>query len=105
MGALTLFAACKGRSVPMNAVAREYALDLADGAFSPDVIMHLPGICNVVADALSRRMDPAYSKDWITPAFLSNAKEISLPDRPRSWWKALYAPSVAKKQQLWGAQS
>lgn len=35
IGALTVFSALKGRSVPMNAVAREYALELAEGCFEP----------------------------------------------------------------------
>ena len=38
VGALTMFTAPKGKSMPMNAVAREYALDMAECVFEPSKI-------------------------------------------------------------------
>ena len=92
VGALTVFSSCKGKSVPMNAIAREYALDIADGVHEPDLVQHLPGICNVVADSLSRRTDPAYAKTWTLPTFLVNAKHVHPPTRDNKWWKATIPP-------------
>ena len=37
----------------MNRIAREYALDVAEGAYAPVVVAHLPGIANTIADSLS----------------------------------------------------
>ena len=102
VGALTVFAACKGKSIPMNAVAREYALDLADGTHEPDLIQHLPGITNAVADALSRRTDPAYEKNWVTPTHLKHAKRVEPLERGPSWWKARVTPGVSANAQKGG---
>eukprot|EP00971_Amphidinium_carterae_P300280 5966057-Amphidinium_carterae.1 len=40
-------------------IARELALELADGTYRPDTLEHLPGVLNTVADWASRLSDPA----------------------------------------------
>ena len=95
VGALTIFAACKGKSGSMNAVAREYALDACEGAYAPDVVAHLPGVANTTADLLSRRNDPKYAKTWAVPPLLVNAVRIHPAPRPKSWWRAKITPGIA----------
>ena len=98
VGALSVFSSLKGKSVPMNAVAREFALDMSQSAYEPSVIQHLPGVTNKVADVLSRRCDPRYSDSWRVPQYLTNhgAVRVSLPPRLSTWWKALAPPGETK---------
>ena len=105
IGALTLFSAVKGRSPTMNLLAREYALDIGTATYEPDIIEHIPGITNVIADALSRRTDPECAARWTLPTFLSNAKKIEPPVRDRSWWRTLLKPGKANMHVFWGSQA
>ena len=50
IGALTICSSLKGKSGPMNAVARGFSLDIAEGSFEPMLVQHLPGVSNTVAD-------------------------------------------------------
>ena len=92
MGALAVFSTLKGAPGAMNLIAREYALDAAQGAYAPDVVSHLPGVTNDIADQLSRKNDPRYAADWSPPAFLAGVPRVVLPARPLSWWRARIAP-------------
>ena len=107
IGALTIYSSLKGRSCPMNAIAREYALDISEGVFEPSLIQHIPGITNAVADVLSRRFDPQYSRDWTVPAQLAGAKRRTVPRRDASWWRASKPPSPgsASTEIFWGEQT
>ena len=89
----------------MNAIAREYALDLSDGAFEPSLVQHLPGVINVIADVLSRRLDPKYSQSWVVPPLLANARHERVPPRNTTWWRASHSPGGAKNGNIWGEQS
>ena len=95
IGALTVFSACKGAPGAMNAVAREYALDAAEGVYEPEVVAHLPGVANATADVLSRRNDPKYKGSWAPPAFLARAERVWPSPRPLRWWRARVAPGKA----------
>ena len=95
IGALTVFSACKGAPGAMNTVAREYALDAAEGSFEPQLIDHLPGITNQAADILSRRLDPKHARGWKVHPFLANAERIEPPPRPLSWWRSLLPPGTS----------
>ena len=77
----------------MNAVAREYALDLSVGAFEPSLVQHLPGVVNVIADVLSRRCDPQYKDTWTVPPQLIGARRREVPPRVLAWWKASRPPA------------
>ena len=100
VGALTVFSSLKGKSCPMNAVAREFALDMAQSAYEPSLIQHLPGVTNKVADVLSRRCDPKYADTWSVPQYLTSngAKKVSLPPRLSAWWKARSPPGYTTKE-------
>ena len=69
IGALTIFSSLKGKYCPMNAVAREFALDMAESSYEPTLIQHVPGVANAISDVLSRKCDPKYSADWRVPDF------------------------------------
>ena len=72
-----LGALCKLRSrdARMNAVIRELALDLAEGLYEVGVVEHLPGRCNVVADALSRFYQPGGNRT--VPVCLAGVAVVS----------------------------
>ena len=89
---LTMVLQFKGSSCGLNIVAREVALELADAAYRPLVAEHIPGVANTLADALSRVGDPA--KTWQLPAQLRSAVRANVPQRPRSWYRALGPPSA-----------
>ena len=95
VGALSIFSSLKGSGVAINQIAREFALDAGKGAFEPDVIAHIPGVANDVADKLSRRLDPKYSVSWKTPEFLRHAQRVEPPARPLGWWRARLSPDTS----------
>ena len=59
-------------------VAREVALELSEAAFMPKHVVHVPGVMNVWADALSRLSDPR--SQYRVPAGLKGAPRV-FPDR------------------------
>ena len=65
----------------MNTIAQEYALDIAEGAYTPDKVEHIAGVTNMVADQLSRRTDPHYAATCFIPRFLAHAKQVTPPVR------------------------
>ena len=75
------------QSKQLAIVAREFALDLGTATFKPEVVQHLPGIANVVADSLSRKYEPG--KEYKLHPCLQSSKEVKPPPRPLSWWKSL----------------
>ena len=95
IGALTVFSALKSAGVAGNLIAREYALDVGKSEYEPELIQHIAGVTNVIADLLSRRTDPQKSDGWTVTAFLAHAKQWVPPPRVRSWWKTLATPGVA----------
>ena len=68
-------------------VARELALCLAGLNHRPDILEHIPGISNKVADELSRRYEPGHT--YVLPAVLQTAREAATPTRSRSFYHAL----------------
>ena len=73
---------CMKHEVNVNLVARELALDLADGCFRPDVARHIAGVSNKCADILSRRFQPG--KEFELPFILSKVEEFIPPTRDGS---------------------
>ena len=63
VGALSVFSPLRGKGAAMGLIAREYAIDVGNGAYTPDLIDHIPGVANVTADVLSRRYARARQKD------------------------------------------
>ena len=86
-GALALVAKLKAHSPNLALIARELALTLAHGVHVPDMVQHLPGIANVIADALSRTHQPG-SKP-VRSAYLASSVDVSkqVAVRDLSWWK------------------
>ncbi len=68
-------------------IAREVAMELGDGSFSPLDATHLPGVADTVADALSRRFSPRMaSSSWQLPAYSDYASETVAPIRARDYY-------------------
>ena len=88
----------------MNAVARKFALDVAESSYEPTLIQHVPGVANAISDVLSRKCDPTYCKDWRVPDFLirNGARQTTIPARPAAWWRAQGSPGKAKVQEFRG---
>eukprot|EP00972_Heterocapsa_arctica_P040350 5944765-Heterocapsa_arctica.AAC.1 len=55
----------------INAIAREVAIDVAASRYGVDVWTHIAGVDNVLADALSRLNDPAWSGSKAFPTELA----------------------------------
>ena len=73
-------------------MARELALDIGDGSYRPSIVTHIPGISNVIADALSRRFQEGRS--FILPIALEGVPEVHPPARSRGYYKSLSAPQA-----------
>ena len=84
--AMVLRLKLKARGTGPALIAREIALDMADSLYQPNVIGHLPGVANTIADYLSR---PEKRRTLPEPRALAGAIRRSVPHRPRSWWRTL----------------
>lgn len=87
IGALTMLTKLRGGSPPLTQTAREYALDLGQAQWKPDVVTHIPGLSNTICDMLSRKWDP--HKTFVLPRGLERAKEAHPPTRLKTWWRTL----------------
>ena len=87
VGALTMLTKLKGGSKQLSLIAREYSLDLGKAQWRPDIVTHIPGLSNVICDALSRKFDR--KKPYQLPQALMAATEVTPPARDLSWWKTL----------------
>ena len=87
--ALTLLVKMRPGSPQIAIIAREIALKLVEFSFPPDA-MHTPGIAHVLADELSRIHAPGGSGDvaQYRHRALTDAKLVTPPARPSSWYKA-----------------
>ena len=87
VAALTILVNFKAGGEHPGLIAREVALDVADGAYTPQVVEHVPGDANKIADILSR---------WIStttpslPQVLHGVPEVTLPLRDDSYYRTLY---------------
>ena len=75
----------------LTLIAKELALDIADGSYAPDLAEHVPGIANKGPDALSRRFMPrtADQGPWCVPASMPSFLEVKVPLRCASWYRTL----------------
>ena len=95
IGALVLLSRLKTTSSRNALIAREFALDLGDASFKPDIAEHIPGFANKCCDALSRLCDPTFDND--TPPLLANVRRVDLPPRERSWWRSVSPPQLRRE--------
>ena len=87
IAALTLCAKLKSKSRTLGIIGREMALDIADAIYEPDIVQHIPGLTNLLADCLSRRFDSNAS--FTLPTALKCAKEVHPERRAQGWWRSL----------------
>ena len=92
IGALVLFSRMKTSSVRNSIVAREFALDLGNASFSPDVVQHIPGFTNTICDSLSRLPLDGYS----VPGCLKGVPRAKVIIRDQQWWKSLTPPQIRR---------
>ena len=85
ISALAMSSKMKIRASPL--IAKEIALLYSEAAHEPRIFEHVPGVANVLADALSRIYEPGTDKKL--PPQLSSAKKIQVPRRSRTWYKSL----------------
>ena len=83
----------KADKVNLGLIARELALDVAEGVFEPVVGVHLPGVANVLADVLSRRLDPRYKASWMLPKALVGVPHMEVPRRRHEYYRTLRGAS------------
>ena len=86
IAALTTLVKLQPHSSTLGIIARELALDIAASSFTPDEVVHIPGIANVSADCLSRQYEstPQPLPDHFLPSL-----RASVPLRLRLWWSCL----------------
>ena len=83
MAALSLLCRMQPKSPSLNLVARELALAISLGSYLPDIVQHIPGVSNTIADALSRRFEVA---NFVLPSQLEYSYEHVPEVRDEAWW-------------------
>ena len=85
VSALIMLIRMKADGVGTALISRELALDIAEAVYQPNVGSHIPGVTNVLADHLSRRLDDSSP----LPQALRHAKRRWFPHRGYHWWRTL----------------
>ena len=85
IASLQMAAKMQPKSKALGIVARELALDLSEASYAIDLVQHVAGVTNGVADVLSRRYQ--VGKHFVLPTLLQNASETLPPCRDDSWWR------------------
>ena len=98
MAALVLAAKLKA-SGSRSLIARELALLYSESSFEPRWTVHLPGVLNIIPDALSRLTDP--SGKYQIPAALACVKPIAVPSRPESYYTTLAISHSRRAEKRW----
>ena len=96
ISALVLTLNLKTRGKGAGIVARELALDVAASEYAPHIAEHIPGVDNILADALSRRFEPSF--DFQLPSIFADVPEAILPIRGEEYFRTLQPPA-AKPQK------
>jgi hypothetical protein len=90
VSALVLTLKLKTRGKGPGVIAKEIALDMASAQYQPHVAEHIPGVHNIVPDALSRKFQP--HQKYIVPDILSEVEEMLLPPRGWHYYKSIRGP-------------
>ena len=85
VSALIMLIKMKADGIGTALISRELALDIAEAVYQPNVGSHIPGVTNVLADHLSRRLDDSAP----LPAPLRHARRRWFPHRAHHWWRTL----------------
>ena len=97
ISALVLTLNLKTRGKGAGIVARELALDVAASEYAPHVAEHIPGVENVLADALSRQFDPGF--DFCLPTIFADVPETAVPLRGTDYFRTLQPPAAKRPQK------
>ena len=95
MSALILTFKLKTSGVGSGIIAREIALDVAQSEYRPNIVEHVPGIDNVVADELSRKFQPGHV--FALPPCLTDVPELQLAARDRSYFRSTVPPAATRR--------
>ena len=68
-------------------IGKEMAWIYTQAAFHPRYVQHVPGVTNVLADALSRITDP--TKQYKIPAELRHITRTQAPLRDKNYYRTL----------------
>ena len=82
----------------MNTVVRELALDLAEGRYPLDVVEHVAGLENDVADWCSRVPQPGWTQ--ARPRALATAEEDRPAPRDAAWWETAIPPGLGVEKYI-----
>jgi len=85
--ALTMLLEMRASGPTMGLIAREIALDVADALCTPNLVEHIPGVSNVLADTLSRLEVPG--GNYKLPECLESVHRAQVGTRPRSFYRTL----------------
>jgi hypothetical protein len=80
----------------MNAVCREMALGLAEGAYRVTVLEHVEGRLNFLPDYLSRLCEPGSAKQ--RPVELVGLKFTGVERRSQALWRTWLEPSDGDRE-------
>ena len=72
-------------------VAREIALDVAQGIYVPRDAIHVPGVANILCDALSRVAAPTGHAKQLPARCRDLARTLVAP-RGESFWRTASSP-------------
>jgi hypothetical protein len=89
VSALNMMLNLRSKGYGSNLIAQEMALLIAAGEFSPDVLAHTPGVCNIIPDHLSRMYIPDKAQYAGLPAGLGEARRCEPEQRVRGYYKTL----------------
>ena len=93
VAALTMLLKMKSAGNSPAVVARELAIFMSKACYIPEVVEHLPGVANTLADLLSRWHEPGKQhSERPLPAMLQCASLRICPPRSRQWWHSLDPP-------------
>ena len=79
-------------SVSLNSVVREVALDTSEGLYELNVVSHIRGVDNKLADSLSRLHDP--NQNAHIPDTLLSIPRTVVEKRDRVWWRTVDDPDL-----------
>jgi hypothetical protein len=99
ISALVLCLQLKTHGDGTSTVAREVAVDIADAMYAPNIVEHVPGLENVVADMLSRRYVPYKDPPFQLPPCLEGVEEMVLADRAHEYFVTKQLPSESSSRK------
>jgi len=91
ISALHMVSSMTSRGAGCRIVARELALVFATQCHRPDILEHIPGIANKMADELSRKFQPGHK--FTLPSMMGDATEVITAERDSAYYLSLGSPA------------